>query len=260
MLSIRDMRHQGRYMITAGTFPEPGQELRLQGREARHLITVRRARPGDTLELFDGRGNSWQALFAGCEAGTAVCSVQQVLPPGANGLWELTLASAVPRPKRMSFLVEKCAELGVGQLIPVKWKHSPRLGKDSAALRWGRIAESAAKQSGRAMLMQVADPVGAAELLPLIDCFDHVLLLDTAGGLAPGEALAGAGQGDRILALVGPEGGFEASELRSLRDASGNRYRPVTLGPATLRVETACIAIASTLLCEGLGRAARAPG
>ncbi|HOX05069.1 MAG TPA: 16S rRNA (uracil(1498)-N(3))-methyltransferase [Planctomycetota bacterium] len=253
------MRNQGRYLAEAPP-AEAGDVLALPERESRHLLAVRRAEPGDRLELFDGRGRAWRAELAGADGGRALCRVLAELPSGAGRSWRLTVATAVPKPKRMSWLVEKCAELGVAELWPAAWGRSPRGGSDHAVERWRRLAEAAAKQSRQASLMEVGEPLDAAGVAARCGEFGRVLILEPGGGLPLRQALAGLAPGGPVLALVGPEGGLTAGDLAAVEAAAGpERLRRVTLGPSVLRVETAAVALAAAALCEGLAQAAPPP-
>ncbi len=246
------MRHQGRYLLTSTEAPAAGEAVVLEGREARHVLLVRRARPGDRLELFNGKGRAWEAELVSGADERASCRVLRELPPAPGARWRLSLATAVPRPRRMTFLVEKCAELGVDELLPVAWGRSARSGSGKAVERWRRLAESAAKQSRRTKLMHVAEPLPADGLVGLLSGFDRVLHLDTSGDMSPREALAGLAAGARLLALIGPEGGLSEEDLAAIGSAAGDRLLRVGLGPGVLRVETAVVAVASIVLAEGL--------
>jgi len=248
------MRRHGRYLWAP---PEAGPNgpVELGGRESRHLLVVRRALPGDRLELFDGRGRAWEAELVAERGGRAECRIVAELPGGGGVRWPLTLATAVPRGKRMAWLVEKCAELGAAGLWPVAWGRSVRSGSAGAVGRWRRLAEAAAKQSRQARLMEVAEPVTGAELAGRLEEFGRVLVLEPAGGGSLRGALADLAPGAPLLALVGPEGGLTASDLAPLEAAAAgpSLLRRVTLGPAVLRVETAAVALAAAVLAEGLG-------
>jgi 16S rRNA (uracil1498-N3)-methyltransferase len=244
------MRHHGRYLLAG---PPGAGRAALGDRESRHLLVVRRAAPGDRLELFDGRGGVWAAELAGAEGSRALCRILGELPAGPDEPWRLTVASAVPGGQRMGWLVEKCAELGAAELWPVAWQRSPRTGSAGALGRWRRLAEAAAKQSRRARLMLVAEPMTAGALAERLAESSRVLVLDPAGDQTIRGALAGLARGAPLLALVGPEGGLTAADLAPVEAAVGEpgRLRRVRLGAAVLRVETAAVAVAAAVLAEG---------
>jgi 16S rRNA (uracil1498-N3)-methyltransferase len=244
------MRNQGRYLLGPNLSPSTGDELELEGSEARHLLSARRARAGDHLELFDGRGRAWQAELLEGSGETARCRVLAEVQAAPAGGFRLTVASAVPRPKRMSFMVEKCAELGVDELIPVHWDRSPRSGSTSALERWRRLAEAAAKQSRRSILMSVAAPLSVKELLEQFAAFEKILLLAPQAERPLNAELKELPLGARVIALIGPEGGISDRDRELLRGA-GNSISPVSLGEGVLRVETAAIAVAALVLSGG---------
>jgi 16S rRNA (uracil1498-N3)-methyltransferase len=245
------MRKQGRYLLPTGSEPRAGGEVRLEAREARHLLASRRAKPGDRLELFDGRGTAWEAELVGPDGEAAVCRVLEALPPAGGGALRLSLAVAVPRPKRMTFLVEKCAELGVEEILPVSWRRSARPASAGGLARWSRVAQAAAKQSRRATIMHVAEPLPAPELAGAVEACDRLLVLDPTAESTVRPALRGLSAGARILALIGPEGGLTDEDLAGL-DLPGEKLRHVTLGAGVLRVETAAVAVAAIVLAEAL--------
>ncbi len=245
--SIASMRDQGRYLLRTERPPSPGDELKLEGSEARHLLVARRARVGDRLELFDGRGRTWKAELLEESGKTARCRVLAEVQGAPAGGPRLTIASAVPRAKRMSFMIEKCAELGVEALIPVHWDRSPRSGSASALERWRRLAGAAAKQSRRSMLMSVAEPLSVKELLEQFATFEEVLLLTPHAQETVSAKLKGISAGARVIALVGPEGGISEAD-RELLQGAATAVIPASLGDGVLRVETAAIAVAALVL------------
>jgi 16S rRNA (uracil1498-N3)-methyltransferase len=242
------MRHQGRYVLDRPGPAAAGDEFELAGGEARHLLVVRRARPGDRLEVSDGAGRTWRAELVAAGRDTARCRVLEELPSTDAQGPRLSVATAVPRAKRMSFLVEKCAELGVDELLPVAWGRSPRAGSQSALERWRRLAAAAAKQSRRDRLMHVSEPLTPPALGRAAAAYCRVLLLDPAAEALLSGSLGALPVASRVLAVVGPEGGFGPADLADLTDAAGQRLLRVRLGGAVLRVETAAVAVAALFL------------
>jgi 16S rRNA (uracil1498-N3)-methyltransferase len=103
--------------------------------------------------------------------------------------------------------------------------------------RWQRIALEATKQCGRAVLMDIAQPISFDEALKLTD--SKILFSERNG-----QEFASFDGSKEITALVGPEGGWSDAELFTA-DAAGVAI--VTLGGRILRAETASIAIAAIL-------------
>jgi 16S rRNA (uracil1498-N3)-methyltransferase len=227
--------------------PPRAGHAELSGDEARHLARVLRAKVGDTVSVFDGRGRAWSARIAtlgrdrvGLELGTAV----EETPPSRM----LTLAVALPKGDRQKWMVEKITELGSTRLVPLVTTRGVAEATPAAVQRLLRSSIEACKQCGRNTLLEIGAPLTVAEVLAARDAAALAVVADPEG--APfGPMLAG--HAGAILALVGPEGGFTTGELEM---AAAAGCRPVTLGPHVLRVETAAVALAAGIWAGNAGR------
>jgi 16S rRNA (uracil1498-N3)-methyltransferase len=210
--------------------------------EARHYLRdVLRLAPGDAVEVFDGAGRTWPArigvAFEALALGPARESPRAPLP-----VW---LLFALAKADKADLVAQKATELGVARLVPFTAARSVvRLDGARAgarADRWRRIAAEAARQSGRADVPEVDGPVALEAALDAIPPGFGRAVLHGQGG-APLSALSPSPAG--WAAVVGPEGGLTDVELRACEDAGLVR---VTIGPRTLRAETAAIVAAALL-------------
>jgi 16S rRNA (uracil1498-N3)-methyltransferase len=227
-----------------------GPHVTLTGPEHRHLSRVLRARAGETLTLFDGAGGEVEAEVVRVERAETELRLgtRRVV---AGPAVAITLLSAVPRGPRMDFLVQKTAELGVARIVPVLTERSVARpdGDAGRRARWQKIAQEAARQCGRADVPAVDPPVSLEAALALPGLPPRRLaLFEGEKGRSLRTALSGAAAGPTAL-LVGPEGGFAASELAAAVAAG---FEPVGLGDRILRVETAAI-VAVALVAEVSG-------
>lgn len=213
--------------------PDLGSEtVTLPPEEAHHLVHVLRLREGAEVSLFDGEGRAARAEVARVSGRKVELRVLAPEPSRESPL-ALTIAVAPPRGDRMSFLVEKLTELGVSRIVPLETDRGRSVRKGE---RWQRIAMEACKQSGRSLAPACEEPRSVASVLeePGVVLVAH-----------PGAPPLARGSGvERILALVGPEGGWSGKELAIAR-ARGVAF--FGLGPRTLRTETAAIAVATLL-------------
>lgn len=218
----------------------PG-EAELRGDEAHHLARVLRARPGDPVRAFDGRGLEASGEVAEVAPDRVTLRLGEPEPSGAEADLRLTLAVGLLKGDKLSQVVRQGTELGVAnvQLIHGRRADLPRLSQAKLA-RLRRVAEEAAKQSGRAAIPEVRAPV-ALDALPLEGT---ALLGDPAADATLAQVLAGE-RPPAVTVLTGPEGGFTAEEVAVLE---GRGARPVRLGPRVLRAETAPVALAAALL------------
>jgi 16S rRNA (uracil1498-N3)-methyltransferase len=204
-----------------------------------YLADVLRLPPGSPVEVFDGAGGAWDATFDGSELRLGERRAAPL--PGAV-VW---LAFALARGEKGDWIVQKGTELGVARLVPWQAERSVvRLEPDRAAeraRRWRRIAEEAARQSGRADVPEVAVPGPLAAALAAPPGFVRIAFHPGAG--APLSDLVGRGA-PGYLAVVGPEGGLADGELRACIDAG---CALSSLGPRVLRAETAAVTAAALL-------------
>ena len=130
--------------------PGPGGEVRLTSAEMAHVKGARRARGRVEIELLDGRGGvACAELDASTGNATVVARCRRDAPPS------VLLAVAIARGSRFDFLVEKCTELAVTELAPIRFERSQAGRGEGRDERWERVARSAAKQSGSPYLPEI---------------------------------------------------------------------------------------------------------
>lgn len=214
---------------------------RLPEKESGHAVRVLRHKPGDTLEIVDGRGSLYRCILLDNDPkGASVDIVETIALPK---VWKPTLTVAVAPTKlmdRMEWLVEKLVEIGVDRIVPLLCARSER--KEIKAERLEKIAVSAMKQSLKAVL-PVIDP-----MTPLKTFIDSVppegRYIAWCDKDSERSLLAATYRPESdCTVLIGPEGDFSPEEVDA---AIGSGYRPVTLGDNRLRTETAALVAADT--------------
>lgn len=225
--------------------------VELEAAEAHHLGHVMRAQPGEEILLFDGQGHEAVAIIRQVERDRIVLETAELLEVDRELPFSLVLAVALPRGDRQKWLVEKLVELGVTTLVPLVTERGVAQPVAKAIERLQRSVIEASKQSGRTRLMTINSPCSLAQLLQ-DEADAHCRLIadpdPTSQHIEPGELVETSS--GRIVAAVGPEGGFSPTELELADQAGWQRTR---LGERILRVETAAIALAALLSC-GLPR------
>ena len=212
--------------------------------EAHHL-RVRRAEDGEAVELRDGEGliGLGRLVRAGKGWEVDVTRADRTSRPA-----ELTLAVGAGDRDRFAWLVEKATELGVTSVIPLETERTAGVAsrlRTHHLERLRRHALEAVKQSGAAWATRVEEPVSLNEIAarPIAG---QGWVADANG--APVPATVGT---IPLTVVIGPEGGLTAEELERLRETG---YAAVSLGPHTLRFETAAIAAAAAAVAGRLRR------
>lgn len=205
--------------------------------ETHHCRHVLRLKTGDELTVFDGRGHEARCRLA--EAGKLEF-LQHANAPTLH--CRLTLAPAVTK-RNMDWIIQKANELGVAALAPLVTDRT--IVRAAKPDRWREIAVEACKQSGNNWLPEIHAPVPLTEFLENAGAFDLKLIAALAPGTVPLKSALKPARS--ALVLIGPEGDFTSAEVELARAAG---CAPVSLGPLTLRAETAALYALSVLRYE----------
>ncbi len=218
-----------------------GAEVPLAEGQAHYLRNVLRRADGAPLLLFNGRDGEWRAtlVMQGKKAASAHVG-ERTRPQAAEP--DLWLCFAPIKRARIDMIAEKATELGVSVLQPVLTRHTAVERVNVERLRANAV--EAAEQTERLSVPEVRAPVDLMRLLAGWPGERRLLVCDETGGGPPvAPALGGLDPAARAAPwaiLLGPEGGFDATELAAVR-----RIKEVTsvgLGPRILRADTAAIA------------------
>lgn len=223
----------------------------LEGTEAHHILNVLRLKKGAQIELFDGTGNLYQGAITAIDRGKIFLSIASTTTIPRQSP-ELHLAPALLKGKKFEIVLQKAIELGVTGLHPFFSTFSDRQPTKGSAIgdRWQRIILEACKQCGQALLPHISAPVFLPELLQQALGYSHTILCYEKEITRKIGDISFPPQSDKaILLITGPEGGFSENEILSARQ---HQCLTVSLGPLTLRAETAAIA-AVTIVQHRLG-------
>jgi 16S rRNA (uracil1498-N3)-methyltransferase len=221
--------------------------------DARKLATVLRKRSGDRVQVVDSGGVAFGATLDvvardGRDVRVRATLDERLERSDVETAVRVTIAQAVPKGQKMDLVVEKATELGAHAIVPVR---SARvIGHDTSAgkvERWRRIAKSAAQQSGRVRVPDVAEVHDWDALLATFAKYDRVYVPWELAETAPlrdvfERELTGAGS---VLVVIGPEGGFSSDEIADARAAGATT---LSLGRRILRTETAALVVLAALL------------
>lgn len=221
----------------------------ITGNDYNHIKNVLRMGIGDTF-LVSCEGKSDLCTLESIEDDTAIAVITEENYNDTELDTEIYLFQGLPKSDKMEFIIQKTVELGVNGIIPVEMNRCvvklDDKKKKSKTVRWQAISESAAKQSKRNIIPTVFEAVNLNTVLKNIDKLDMLLVpYECAEGMtATVNALKSIKKGMKIGILIGPEGGFDDSEIEKCL-AAGSKV--ISLGSRILRTETA--AITATAMC-----------
>jgi 16S rRNA (uracil1498-N3)-methyltransferase len=228
-------RREPRLYIEAGL--APGALVELSAGQAHRLASVLRLDRGAAVAAFNAEDGEWRchiAEFGKNRARLAVEHRLRVAEPEPD-LW---LLFAPIKRARLDWLVEKATELGASALLPV-WTERTQVERLNLE-RLRAHAISAAEQSERLSVPELRSPEALDRVLALWPAARPLIVCDESGAGEPiGEAATRLPAGPAAV-LVGPEGGFDQTELDALGKLSF--VSRVGLGPRVLRAETAALA------------------
>ena len=236
-----------------------GKEAYIEGPDWNHAANVLRVRPGEQVLL--SVGEDWNYL----------CTVREVDRAGQRILLsvldenrdvrelpvKISLYQGLPKSDKMELIIQKAVELGAARVVPVETARCvvklDRKKAESKRARWQAISESAAKQSGRSVIPEIAMPMKyTAALKEAADSDVRLIPYENAEGMERTRKILESVQpGQKIAVFIGPEGGFEETEIRQAEEAG---FEAVTLGKRILRTETAGFVVLSLLMAQTEGK------
>jgi len=222
-----------------------GARLALPDHLAHHARDVLRLARGATVRIFDGAGHEFAAEVDEVSRQGVRLHVAGAVEARAESPLHLVLAVSPLKGDLMELVIQKATELGVAEVRPLVTARTDTVArpalKGTRQERWEKVAAGAAEQSGRAVV-PVVSPTMTLDAFLAEPLAGRRLVLDETPGGTPLRAL-GPAPAAAVL-LVGPAGGWDPREVAAAARAGFER---VSLGPRTLRAETAAIAALAAL-------------
>ncbi len=228
-------------------------KILITGGDVSHISKVLRMEKGEYLCLCDGKGINYDAEIDEILSDKIICNVRNFYKADTEADLEVTIFQGIPKASKMDYIIQKTTELGVVRIIPCQMARCvSKIDNKKDAVkkqqRWQKIAEEAAKQSGRGIIPEVLEPVTFNQAVEMMKKFDL--------SFAPFECEEKNKLKDVLLSreniktvsfMIGPEGGYDISETEKLQEAD---ILTITLGKRILRTETAGEAVLSMVMYE----------
>ncbi len=228
-----------RYFVEPHLLSE--QDVTIVGEDVHHIVNVMRSSIGDEILVSDGQGRVARVRLSSFEGKQVQAEVVEFIRQDSELPVRVTIGQGLPKGEKMEWILQKGTELGAFAFFPFSSERTiVKLDakKEAKKLeRWRRIVKEAAEQSHRAVLPEILPPVTFKQAVASAGSYTRcVVAYEKEGGRTLHQVLEELAEGDSLLVLVGPEGGFSPDEIAM---AQANGIHPVSLGPRILRTETA---------------------
>lgn len=228
------------------------KSLVITGRDAEH-IKVLRMRPGEALTICNGKGIDMHCTLTGSDGKTAYADVAEVVPSKSEASVKVRIYAGLAKGDRVDYVAQKCTEMGAEEIVFFNCDRcvvrlDPKKGADKKVERWQRIAEEAAKQSGRGIIPVVRYIDSYKEMLNDAAANELKLFMyETGDRISMQQAIRSALPCSTAAVICGPEGGFTPEEAELARQAG---FAVCAMGPRILRCETAPLIPLTAILYE----------
>lgn len=232
-------------------------EIIILGEDVKHISNVLRMKVNDIIQVCNtDTTENFNVQLKSFEKDKIIGIIIEKIESKAESNINLKIFQGIPKSDKMELIIQKATELGVKEFVPVDMERcvSKITGKDEAKKidRWQKISEVAAKQSGRDMIPRVNNVLLIKQVCSLVNELDMLIVpYERAEGYSFKDAIDELKKSNKenisIGIVVGPEGGFELSEIESLKESGA---KIVTLGNRILRTETVALAMSSVIMYE----------
>ncbi|MFT4104422.1 MAG: 16S rRNA (uracil(1498)-N(3))-methyltransferase [Lacrimispora sp.] len=227
------------------------ETVSITGPDVNHMKNVLRMGAGEEILISNGVDKDYLCEIVSVSSEEVLAKILSVTEGGTELPARLYLFQGLPKSDKMELIIQKAVELGVYEIIPVETKRTvvklDKKKEESKLKRWQAVSESAAKQSKRLIIPKVSGVMTFRQALEFAEKeLDRTVIpFEHAGNMAETrEILKGIEPGMSAGIFIGPEGGFEDSEVEL---ATVHGAKPITLGKRILRTETAGLALLSVL-------------
>ena len=232
------------------------KEIWITGSDVNHIKNVLRKKIDDKINICNSdTQKNYECVIKNIEENKIVCKILDEVKSLAESNLNITIFQGLPKSDKMELIIQKATELGVKTIVPVITKRTVIKLKDkdkqNKVDRWRKIAEVAAKQSGRDIIPTIENIINIADIK--FDEFDKIFVLyeneEKISIKDEIEQLKNDNKEDLNIGIViGPEGGFAESEIEQLR--LNQNVSVVTLGKRILRTETVALVVSGILMYE----------
>ncbi len=223
----------------------------IDNEDVAHITKVLRLKKGDIISVCDGRGTDCDARIAVIEKKKIVCDIVSKRVSDTEPNICVTIFQGLPKASKMEYIIQKNTELGVKKIVPcIMSRCVVKLtdGADKKVERWRKVAQEAAKQSGRGVVPEITMPMTFEEAVREMKKCDIAFAPYECEDTNTVKSVLTSGTNVKTVGfMIGPEGGYDLAEIEVLKNSGVDT---VTLGKRILRTETAGEAVTAMTMYE----------
>ncbi|MEG1257044.1 16S rRNA (uracil(1498)-N(3))-methyltransferase [Clostridium sp.] len=231
-----------------------GNLCTIEGDDVKHIYKVLRLKAGDKVNINNCKGTEYIGEIQEVNKKEVKVNIIEKVELNNESPIAVHLFQGLPKAAKMDLIAQKCTELGISEITPIITERVVVKGNETSEFkkvdRWNRIALEACKQSKRSIIPTINQPMEFKALVEELKNFDLIVVpYENQENLGMRYVKSKVQNKDikNVGIVIGPEGGFEESEIEALKDLGGFI---VTLGPRILRTETAGFVALSLIMYE----------
>jgi len=225
--------------------------INIEGPDVNHIKNVLRLQIGEQIVICDGQGNDFITIIESIEDKNIRVKIESITIAETEPNLKVTLFQGLPKGDKMEYIIQKCVELGIDEIVPVNTSRAVVKLSDEKKMnkkieRWQKISESASKQSKRGKIPIISNVLSYAEAIKASNSMDMKFIAYENENEVTLKQVLTTDENIKTLGFyVGPEGGFTEEEVSRAIDAG---IKPITLGKRILRTETASISLTAMIM------------
>ena len=237
-----------------------GSRIAILGDDAHHISRSLRMAKGDSIVVCDMQKTEYDCVLEEFLPDRVIALITESRQTDTEPPFVATLYQALPKGDKLESIIQKSVECGASEIVTFNSERciaKEKGDEENKLKRRNRIAEEAAKQSGRGIIPEVKSTIGFSSMLEAAAKADIAIFCYEGDGTESlksvleerkEEISIAKEKGElKISLVIGSEGGFSLNEVEKARNAG---LIPVGLGARILRTETASSFVLSCLVYE----------
>ncbi len=229
-----------------------GRIITIENEDVNHIKNVLRLNLEDNILICNGENKEYKVQIKSISNNIIKGLIIEENNLNTEPPIHITLYQSLPKSSKMDLIIQKTTELGVKKIVPIITKRTivkinSNKKEKKKIERWKKISREAVKQCKRGKVPQIDRIVSFDEMINDLSEGENIIVPYESENKVGLKEILNDTNIDKINIVIGPEGGFEESEIDQLRNINAHI---VSLGPRILRTETAGFTAISIVMYE----------